>query len=285
MLTQVSLVDGANTMILRPRDGIAVSKLDLGFPGIREVVEDRTDTSGALDTTSFHGASAVTLTLTLFQQGTTRALIDELRSYCGPSQRPYLVVSDDEWTSGDRRIQLRADQQSAPIESGKGALREVQVGWKAPDGIWETAAPVTVTLAADIASTVGLSWPVTWPIAYTPTQAVGAATITNPGVLPVHWVARLYGPCTAPALRNESLGVTLAFTAGLTLNAGDYIEVNSRDRSAYLLSDASQSRLNLLDFVGSNWWQIQPGDQQIRYAPGTASAGASASITYRPAWL
>jgi hypothetical protein len=68
------------------------------------------------------------------------------------------------------------------------------------------------------------------------------------------------------------------------LGAGEYVEIDTRARTADLMS-LSNSRLNLLDFAVTSWWRIEPGDNQIRYNPTISDAGSAAVITYRPAWL
>jgi hypothetical protein len=50
-------------------------------------------------------------------------------------------------------------------------------------------------------------------------------------------------------------------------------------------SASAVDRLGSLDFTLTSWWRIEPGSQQVRYAPGTVSAGAAAVIEYRPSWL
>jgi hypothetical protein len=284
MLTRVELVAGDRVMLLRPRDGIGTVELDWGFPEVRAQVQNRTDNDGSIDTTEYFGASAVSMTLKLYRPGTTRAIIDELNSFRHPALRPYLVVDDDEW-SQPRRIMLRADQQAAPIAAGQGALRQVQVGWKAPDGVWETNDLVEELVTADVSGTTGRSYPRVHPWSYTTSMASGATTVTNLGGTPSHFHARLYGPCSAPSLINLTTGQQLTFTSGLVLSAGEYVEISTRDQTAYLLSISSASRLTLLNFDLSNWWRIEPGEQQVRYAPDDVAAGAAAVITYRPAWL
>lgn len=284
MLTEIKLVDGNLEMLIRPRTGIAHSNLDVSFPAIREVTANRTDDDGARDTTTRHGAAAVSLTLKLYQGGTTRAIIDELKGFCRPGSRPYLVVTDDEWAQV-RRIMLRADQVSAPIEAGQGATRNLQASWKAPDGLWEDNDQTSLTVVADLPSTSGFSFPLVFPLALESTLSGGAVEAVNVGNVPAHWTGRLYGPCTAPRLINELTGEELTFAESLVLGAGEYVEVSSRDRTAYLLSDTSQSRLNDVDFSASRWWQLQPGPQQIRYAPTEPTAGSQAELTFRPRWL
>jgi hypothetical protein len=86
-------------------------------------------------------------------------------------------------------------------------------------------------------------------------------------------------------LINETTDERIGFTSSLVLGAGDYVEIDTRAQTALLLSSPSADRVGYLDFANSTWWRLQPGDQQIRYAPLSGSAGTAAVITYRPAWL
>jgi hypothetical protein len=131
----------------------------------------------------------------------------------------------------------------------------------------------------------GFSLPVSLPFAMTATASTGATVISNLGAVPSHFTARLYGPAAGPRLTNETTGEEIAFTSGLVLGPGEYVEVDTRDRTAVLLSIADASRLSFVDFATTSWWRIEPGDNQLRYAAESLEPGAAAVITYRPAWL
>ena len=285
MLTSVKLVDGDREMILLPRQdqGVHFQELDAPFPAVRASTEDRTDDDGEDDTTSLHGARSCSIELLVTQQA--RTIEDELTRFLHPRSRPYLVVADDEWAQA-RRLRLRVAQWSAPltVELPR-AARRIQAQWQAPDGVWEAADLVTETISADMPGTAGRIYPRTYPYAYPATLAAGASVIVNVGGTPSHYTARLYGPCIGPRLTNETTGETIAFTAGLTLAAGEYVEISTRDRTAYLNGHSALSRLNVIDFDVTSWWRIEPGEQQVRYAPAVVFAGAAAVIDYRPAWL
>jgi hypothetical protein len=283
MITSVRLVDGVREMVLAPRAGLSLRSLTAPFPTVREVVEERTDDDGETDTTELFGARACSVDL--LATVTPAAFENELTRFLHPRLRPYLHVTDDEWAQ-ERRLKLRVSQFEAPLTVELPAqMRRIQAQWKVPDGIWEAVSLAQAQISADIPMGVGLSFPVTMPLAFAPTTATGSAMVSNVGGVPAHFVARLYGPCTAPRLMNQTTGEQLAFTASLVLGAGEYVEINTRNRTAYLLSKTSQSRLPFLDYGLSSWWRIEPGDQTIRYAPMSASAGSVAVIDYRPCWL
>lgn len=285
MLTDVRLVDGDREMVLLPRqdDGVFLQKLGAPSPDIRAVAEARTDDDGERDSTLLHGARACSIEL-LVTEG-ARAFEDEISRYLHPRNRPYLVVTDDEWAQ-TRRLRLRSDQFDWPqgVDLPR-QMRRVQVQWKCPDGVWEADELAFEDVNADIPSSTGRSYLRSYPRTYATTLSTGASTITSLGALPSHFVARLYGPCQAPRLTNETTGEVVGFTSALTLGPGEYVEIDTRERTAYFLSLTTQSRLGSVDFAATSWWRIEPGDQQVRYSADSASAGAMAVIEYRPAWL
>lgn len=286
MITAVRLVDGARELVLWPRTDILPSSLDVGFPAIRDVTEGRVDDDGERDSTLLFGARAVSLEAAFTDDTYAPAdLLDQVKQFLHPRTRPYLYVTQDGWQQ-ERRIRLRVDQFSEPYEGyAASQVRAVQLQWRAPDGIWEAADLSTETIAADVTGTDGIAFPIVFPLAWPTTQATGASQLSSLGGIPAHFVARLYGPCTAPRLLNETTGEEITFTGALTLAAGEYVEIDTRERTAYLNSLATQSRLGLLDFEVTSWWRIEPGDQAVRYVPESSSPGSVAEIDYRPAWL
>jgi hypothetical protein len=288
MLTQVRLVNGSEEMLIRPRDDIALADYDWGFPEVRVVSVARTDTDGEDDTTEFIGGSAITMTLALWAD--TRAIIQELGAYCTPDQRPYLHVQDDEWTE-ERRILLRADKLSRPVSRARGSLREVQLSWSAPEGLWESAEEISQLISATILSTAGLATPVvggtgnTYAAIFANSNSAGAVAVNNLGNIRSGFQVNLYGPCTAPALYNDTTGQALVFKSGMVLGAGEYLDIDPVAKTIYLNSDVNASRLSELDYTQTNWWILQRGINYIRYQPTIATAGSAALLTTRTRWI
>lgn len=281
--TAVSLVDGAREMLLYPRDNVFVLNLAVGSPTIRVVTENRPDDDGESDSTARHGGRAVALDLRVTED--PEAVLDELTSFTGPAARPYLVMRSDAW-AGPRRLRLRTDQWSAPVDADMPPnIRDMQAQWRAPDGIYEAVEESHLTVPVDIPSPAGVAFPITFPFSFAGTGSSGAVTVTNIGNTASHHVTRLYGPITAPRLINMLTGEQLAFTDSLVLGAGEYVEVDTREHSANLNGDPAIGRLGHLSFASSRWWRLQPGVQNIRYTGTAPSAGAQAVFTYRPAWL
>jgi len=288
MLTQVRLVNDPDEMFIRPRADIGLSDYDWGFPDIRSVTTDRTDKDGEDDTSQFIGASAITMTLTLWTG--TRAVLDELGKYCTPDQRPYLYVLDDEWST-ERRVRLRADKLSRPVPRRQGPKREVQLSWAAPEGLWEDAEETTTVISATIPSTSGLLTPVlgangnTYAALFANSNSTGAVSVLNAGNVRMGYTVAIYGPCTGPALYNDTTGQVIAFKSSLVLGAGEYLDIDPVNRTVFLNSDPNASRLNQVDYTLTDWWMLQRGVNGVRYQPASATPGSAAFLTTRTKWI
>jgi hypothetical protein len=279
-VTALRLEDGDRVLDLSSLD-YRVSRLDLGFPSIRAVSQSRPDSDGETDTTSRHGASVVSLDMILVPsaESSLTVLLDALRSFCHPATRPYLVLERD---GQQRRIQLRADQQTAPITDP--FHQQVQAAWRAPDGVMEALAEQIGTSDAVAASEGGRSYPRSYPLDYADSPAVGSVTVSNDGTVEVWPVLRMYGPASDPRVENQSTGERLVFS-GLTLAAGDWLEVDCRERTIRLNGLPSQSRYYLLDFTASTFLRLVPGVNTVRYYPVSFGDGARLEVRYRSAWL
>lgn len=292
-VTAVTLTDpvsGASSVI-KPRAGIAFQGLEVQASP-RVVSEDYADSDGAYDTTQYVTSAAVTLNLA-YPDG-DRGLMDEVASFCVPAMRPYLVVSDDGWLT-DRQLSLRFDQHTHPIAPGTGLSRVAQYQFKAPRGVWEDTMLTEVTVRADVTDSTGLRMVGSAGLDMSGATGLdmGATTgsgdylLAVPGNAAPRWVARLYGPATGPKLTNDSTGEEFAFLDQLTLGAGDYVELDSQALTAYLLSDPDSSRLQMVDWVNTQWPTLRGGQTaRIRYH-ATSGTGAStlAVLTVYPVWM
>jgi hypothetical protein len=263
--------------------GYNVQKVDLGFPAVRDDVDDRVQANGTDDRTAYHGARAVSLDVTLVpelgQDSTPHTLLDALTAYCRPGLRPYLYVPIDDGT--ERRIRLRADQRSAPFVR-PGSL-EVQVAWRAPDGVLEgDLVEHTLPATADVEAGAGFDWE--FDLAFPAMSPAGAGIVTNEGNTSADAVFRLYGPCENPRLENQTIDERIVFD-GLTVAAGSYVEIDVRTGAVTLNGVPEASRFGLVDFSVSTFFHLEPGENLLRYYPETFSGAALAVVLFRPTWL
>lgn len=288
MITQVTISDDSRGIfsVLKPRfDGLAFQGLDVQG-AVREVTDDIPDQDGQSDQTQFATTAAVSLTLRYY--GQFRALMDEVEQYCVPWARPYLTVTDDEW-AGPRILRLRYSTASKPLAISTGLTRTAQYQWKAPAGVWEDASATTyvipgtasATEGLHVVSTTGLHVVAADGLHVVASAGTSDSLVSVGGNMRPPWTALLYGPCTGPALFNDTTGQALVFTDDLVLTAGQYVELDSAARSANFLSDPDESRLTYLNWSASDWFGLVPGsDALLRYAPDVVSAGAACALSF-----
>lgn len=287
-ITRVRLVDDAlGELVLLDhadfRHDLYLTGLDVRSPEVRAVTAGRTDTDGEDDQTALHGAAALSATVELRDH--PAALVDQINAYLHPRRRPWLIVFDTEW-AGERKLRLRADQWSSPIDHKAHLQRAQQLQWRVPAGVWEAVEATSFTVTAGAGELAGRSYPLRFPRLYPTTSAAGSFDHTNLGGTWAHWRGRLYGPCRGPRLSEDISGQTIGFVEDLVIPAGEYVEIDTRDRSAYYMSDPSLTRLNLIDFETTSWWQMAPGLNRVRYHPiGGVEIGCAADIDYHPYWL
>lgn len=288
-VTKIRLFDDAREMVLGGHDftrrtEILIHSIDAGSPAVRAVTEDRTSASGTYDTTQFHGGRAVAMTATVYSPDVLR----ELSTYLSPRLRPNLGVTDPSIYDGERFLALRrGDFTPGDIDHLSHLRRKLQVQWVCPTGLWQATDALTFTLNAQAEDLTGRTYPLIFPRIYPSTVGgAGQLLIDNPGTEPSDQMVFLYGPCNGPRYTCDTTGETLIFSEDLVIAAGDYVEVDTANHTAFYLSDRSASRAQYIDYTQSTWWQIPPGASSVRYHPvSEVDAGCGAVATYRPAWL
>lgn len=276
---------------LIPNDAVKVADFEVTAT-VRGVSEDRATADGALDTTQWLSAAAVTIDLAAVNTVLpVLPTLDQIGGLLLPWARPYLVVTDSEWSS-PRQIQVRFDSHTHPYEQD--SYRQVQLAFKAPRGLWEDTAIQQFTLAADVTDTTGFVFTDTSGATATdaagftfqPSTSAGSSIVTINGNTRPAWRARLYGPAAGPILTRDDTGQSLAFQPGLILAAGDYLELDSSSRTALLLSQPDASRLQFMDFGQSQWFPFDPGVNRVRYHAASGTTGGTiCNLTIFPVWL
>lgn len=112
-------------------------------------------------------------------------------------------------------------------------------------------------------------------------SAGGQATVNNLGNVETPAVLRIHGPITAPRVRLLTTGEEIRLVGEIA--NGDYIELDVRARTVKL--NGETSRLGLLDFGNSTWWEIPPGEHIVQLLSTTFDPPAHVDVLYRPAYL
>ena len=272
--------DGRPPLELTPENGWFLSRMDLGYPAIRPVSDDRPLASGTDDRTRFHSSKLVTLDLVA--RGDRNVKQEELGSFLVPFRRSFLYYPAGDGT--ERRILLRARERTSPWEGPPGKHRII-AQFEAPNGTAETALQGEATALAVPPAEPGFTFDLTFDIVFPLSSPVGATNVTTIGDALCPPVLRLFGPCVNPRIENVSEpdeeGRAKRLQFNITLGAGQFLEVDVRERTVKLNGNPRQDRYSTLNFVESRWWTLQPGDNLIRYFPEVFGSDSRAEVLFR----
>ncbi len=140
-----------------------------------------------------------------------------------------------------------------------------------------TLSSVTVGLPA---SSGGLTFPVVFPVAFGTSGPGGIADAANVGTRATSPTVTIGGPVTNP--RVEHIGQGRTFRVAITLGAGDQLVVDMAARTVILGGTASR-RANVE--AGSQWFDLSPGANQVRFAAESYDPAASMTLAWRSAWI
>lgn len=284
--------DGLPTLDLAST-AFKAAEIDLGFPIVRTVTQNAPDADGEIDTTELSGARVVTLGLSVQPTVASRwALTQQVKAYLNPRYRPRLYVTFPD--APELMLRLRAANLADRWVPQRGARFDLTAQWVCPSGIMESAELHTATIlpgavgvdGIEFASTIEFGTTVEFPFIAPP----GTVTISNVGDRNAFPVVRAFGPfgvegnaADETEIGNVTTGRTLVF-AGLGISAGDYLEIDFRQRTILVNSLASQTRYQYLSFPESSWWSLAPGENEVSFRPDTFSGNAQMQIFWRDAW-
>lgn len=280
--------DGLDPLELDPYDGWVIQDFDPGDPVTREAVTNAPDANGTIDSTRYIGARAITIALklapSLNSAGLSKAAMRRrLRSFTTPDCRPIIYFQIDD--EPELRTMLRRSQFTSPLGLGAGPA-PVVVQWIAPTGVLEAATLSTGwAFAAEDSAPAGRTYPLTFPRVYPAADPDGILIVTNNGDMPAAALIRLHGPATDPTITNLTLDRAMVFD-GLTIAAGHYVELDTRAHTILYDSDPADSRYDDLVAADSAWFDLAPGDNELRYTPATyTTALTQFEIDWRDTYL
>lgn len=277
---------GLTPLLLDYNAGWAIQSLDLGDAETRVVTENWADADGTNDTTAFIGARTVTMVLKLLpsRSGLTKQVMrDRLRAFTNAKLRPIIYIRRD--GELEKRMDLRRGQFTAVLDNP--GYANVALQMVAPYGVIESVAldSIVANASASGGSEGGRTYNETFDRTYAGGAiVVGTASGSNDGTADAYPVIQVYGPCTDPTITNITQGKALVF-AGLTINAGDFLEINTRSKTIRYLGNPADSRYNTLVPGSSAWWTISPGINTIRFTPVTNTFPSNATVVFRDTWL
>src|SRR5215470_20099617 len=263
---------GGQTILLEDlTKGYFCTELDLGYPAVREVVNNRPDQDGVDDRTRFMGARVVSANITA---AAPTAQIDDVAAsfapYMNPAARPVLHYVLDRPGSPERTLTVRASAYSSPIAGPW--EREIQLQWVAADPVARDGITHTATSFAGSSTAPGRQYNLTFNRTYPAAgSAPTAGTIYTHGDLAVRPVFRIWGPITSPNMslnRYEpgvgTVGTSLYFLAGFIIGSGQWVDVDYATKTA-VRSDGTNVA-SQIDWGRTTWTNVPPYPGYAQFA-------------------
>ncbi|MFG3709219.1 hypothetical protein ACGF7U_31435 [Micromonospora sp. NPDC047670] len=157
----------------------------------------------------------------------------------------------------------------------------VQAAFVATDPTVYSGVEQTVTL--ELPSTVGgLTVPMTLPATVPATVTSGRALIANAGTKPTGLRLRIDGPVVEPRVSLLTPAGTAIVRVWLTLEAGQWLDVDTAARTVY--ANGTASRRGLTTAEGAGWPVLPSGIHEVAFNAALYNTDARASVTWRDAW-
>lgn len=286
-------------------DCLALSRLDLGWPTVREVTGPRISASGNYDLTTRYGNRTITADIKLLGPN-KQDYLDQLAQFCAPDLRPYLYMTNPSWTT-ERRMLLRNSSLSLSLDSKSDAMFEVSCSWVCPSGIMESSEEFLVPLRFSAVDEGGSIYGdgayddgLYGAAAYTgdrygdgaygdneygpvgPTTNVGM--ITNDGHVTIPLRILIYGECYNPRIRLSELDMIIDFD-GLSIGDGHFVDIDVDNKTVFYDGDPAQSKYSTINWADSQWLYIPKGEYEVAFDADTYANDSYAVVYYRRGWL
>jgi hypothetical protein len=267
---------------LDPDDGFAVVAYDLGYPAARVVTDPITEGDGEDDWTAFYGARVVTLDVrAVGSAGDRQAAAGRLRQYMEPRRRVTLRWVSANW--GECRMVGRGDRFAHAVGSAlSGAL--MRTGWRIPSGVIEAYAASEVTMYPTSGAVAGRTYDLVFNRVYPAGSVPGKFIYNSDGTTRAWPTVRLFGPVTAPVAQLYTSGGYWSFPT-LTIPAGDFVEIDCRNRTVLTNGLPGSSVFSSLDFATLRWGWIEPGSNEARFTGTSTTAQTEMRVTWRAAYI
>jgi hypothetical protein len=275
------LVLGAQTVQLEnAAGGWFCEQLDLGYPSVREVKNNRPDVDGIDDRTTLMAERAVTANIHTARGAGAQidAVAAQFAPFMVPSARPVLHYVLDRPGAPERTLTVRAAGYSWPIAGPDD--RVIHLQWIAADPVARDPALNSATAFAGASVGGGRTYNLTFNRSYPGGGGSSStATLLSPGDVAVRPLLRIYGPVTAPVVQFTPNAGIVAFLNTLTISGAHYAEVDCDQRTAYLDGDRTKNLLTQVDWVNMNangGWPALPPHVSITMAmTGASTTGTS----------
>lgn len=266
----LTLPDGRTMPLEDEAKGYFCSSLDLGYPEVREVTNPRPDASGTDDRTEFYSSRVVTAAVSAHRGA--GAVIDEVYA----SFAPFLALGAGaelhyvlERAGAPERVvtAMRPASFAGPIAGP--FQRDMQLQWVASDPVIYDVTEQRAESAAG-SGAGGRKYDLIFPRDYT-LEGVGPTVgmIRSNGDVGVFPIIRIYGPITAPVVTFTTYHengtaddlFTLPFLASFTIDAAQYLEIDTANKRATYSGDPDAAMARFIDWFALEWPYLPPMPQ------------------------
>jgi hypothetical protein len=274
---------GARVSFNEPTDRDFVGWIEeitgLDGPEVRESSELFVEGDGGIHSDFYYGRRPVTLSglidASVFGVERNRKITRLLEA--ANAMRQDAVLS---WTaSGGLPVQIRVRRQNSPRITG-GRLKNFQISLVAADPRIYGEAIQIGQVAAGASSSAGFASPLLSPLS-SGASPVGQVIVQNLGSVGTPPIISIYGPCNNPVVKNQTTGEQLSFTYNLA--ATEHLDIDTQQRT--ILLNGTTNRYSALNFADSAWWELAPGNNDIRFSVASFASPASLVILWNHAWL
>lgn len=288
------ILDGKRLDLDDHQAGYTMTELDIGYPEVREVVDNNPDRDGVNDRTRLMGSRVVTAVIRAWPGGAVK--MDDIARLFGPftwpGGRPELHWILDTADRAERMLTLRASDSSAPMSPP--VEREIHLGWVAPDPVAYDPVARTAIGRPDSEIVLGRTYSLTFNREYPPGAVSGeSATLTVGGDVPARPRIRIYGPVTAPAIALAKwltiddpveVRIRFGFDEAFRVDAGRWVEVNCQARQ--VVDDTGARLEGRVDWSESSWPVLSNGHTWTVSLEGSSTSPITqAVLTWREGFL
>jgi hypothetical protein len=298
--------------------GWVCQELNVGYPSLREVVNNRPDQHGTDDQTAYFGSRAVTANITSFQDRDTMALDDiaaQFAPFMVPSARPVLTYSTHSDIGRWRRLTLRPASFDSPMDAPR-RIRNIHLGFVAPDPIArDTQQRRAIAQAGDSVrdgryyngpptrpgtdfGVIDANGNTGWGFHPDRQYPQGGSDptvgqIVNDGDVPVSPLLRIWGPIDGPIVWGSYLDTfanierrwQVVCRPSLHIDEGQYVDINT-DLKTAVRGGTCQSVLAQVAWMETTWPAISPGaTSDLRIRGGTTNDATMVEAFWRSGFL
>jgi hypothetical protein len=272
--------------------GIYCSSKDVGAPTVREVSTDFPSIDLVDDQTNSLSLRVVTVSGWLISNmaGSRSTAWDRMVPFLDPAIRATLLYAYDNDVAPRVLTGLRGAQWSFGQRIPQGIPFQVQ--WKAQP-VALNPSVMTETIYPYSALTGGRTYDKHFDVTYAmgSTGFVGSVpTVIINGTYKTWGKYRIFGPCTNPDIMvlNPVTGDRLSEVAfsSLTITAGNWVDVDTEQRTVYQNGDPGSSRYSNLDFANTLWKPLPAqATIQIAYTVSTGTVPTLVLMSWQEAFL